>query len=70
MNEQAYKSVISSGLASTLCLSLAVPLVTLGVLWTLWPVMAGIAGFVVLLAYVKAARIAIRALSELGLSNM
>lgn len=70
MNVDFCKSAVSSGLVSTLCLVLAIPLVGMGVLWTVSPLIAGIFGTGVLAIYLKAIRIVMKTLTELDLSNM
>ena len=70
MNEHEYESALSSGLASTLCLLLAIPLVGMGVLWTISPLIAGIAGAGILAIYIKFIRLAMKALAEIYLANI
>jgi len=70
MNEDVYKSAFSSSLASTLCLLLAIPLVGMGVLWTISPLLSIIAGLGVLLIYINGIRVAIKTFSEINKYNM
>ena len=70
MNEDEYKKAFSSSLASTLCLLLAMPLVSMGVLWTISPLVSIIAGLGVLAIYINGIRVAIKTFAEINISNM